>query len=147
VSGIFSYPCKYFDSLQIACFVERDIYTKVSKCSTFMLTFPLVKLACHAVVQSFCQTLLFLDVILSFVKDPSQSFSLFQVAIACYPLQCYPARSILEDAIKHVFHRPGNEASRNRHIFVTLLIFISTLVTALLITNLGTVSYVHHCLF
>lgn len=61
------------------------------------------------------------------------------VALACYPVQFLPARSILEDAIKQVFRRPADDASWNRYIFVTLLIFISTLVTALLITDLGTV--------
>lgn len=68
----------------------------------------------------------------------------FQVAIACYPLQCYPARSIVEDAIKHLLHHP---ASQHLHVFVTLLLFTSTLVTALLITDLGTVSLVIYCFF
>ncbi|KAG0565939.1 hypothetical protein M758_7G024100 [Ceratodon purpureus] len=83
------------------------------------------------------------DVLKSFGSDNSfmnvARIGMCLVALACYPLQCYPARSILDDAIKHVFHRPGNESSRSRHILLTLLIFISTLVTALLITDLGTV--------
>lgn len=61
------------------------------------------------------------------------------VALSCYPLQLFPARSIVEDAVKYAFDRPANDVSWNRHIFVSLLLFISTLVTALLITNLGTV--------
>ncbi|KAL3697430.1 hypothetical protein R1sor_011506 [Riccia sorocarpa] len=61
------------------------------------------------------------------------------VGIVCYPVQHFPARSIVDDAIKALMKAPEAAFSWTRHTLITLFFVGSTLTVALLITDLGTV--------
>lgn len=60
------------------------------------------------------------------------------VAMVCYPVQHHPARSIVDDAVKHVAKLPAT-FSWTRHILITLGFFILTLGIALITSDLGKV--------
>ncbi|KAL2644177.1 hypothetical protein R1flu_011764 [Riccia fluitans] len=61
------------------------------------------------------------------------------VGIVCYPVQHFPARSIVDDAIKALMKAPEAGFSWTRHTLITFFFVGSTLTVALLVTDLGTV--------
>lgn len=61
------------------------------------------------------------------------------VAMVCYPVQHHPARSIVDDAIKHLSKLPASNFSWARHVLITVGYFSATLGIALSVTDLGKV--------
>lgn len=59
--------------------------------------------------------------------------------MVCYPLASHPARSILDDGVKHVSRLRDDQYVNERHTGITLSLFGISLLTALLITDLGMV--------